>query len=45
MPFTGRAQRRTFAELLAEGKISPQTFEEWNRGRSQERPFFDSEPD
>ena len=27
-----KAQRRKFAELLVEGKISPETFEEWNRG-------------
>lgn len=26
-----RAQRRKFAELLVEGKISPETYEEWNR--------------
>ena len=31
MPFKSRAQRRKFAELLVEGKISPETFEEWNR--------------
>jgi hypothetical protein len=31
MPFKSRAQRRKFAELLVEGKISPDTFEEWNR--------------
>ena len=31
MPFKSRAQRRKFAELLVEGKISPKTFEEWNR--------------
>jgi hypothetical protein len=31
MPFKSRAQRRKFAELLVKGKISPQTFEEWNR--------------
>jgi len=31
MPFKSRAQRRKFAALLVEGKISPQTFEEWNR--------------
>jgi hypothetical protein len=31
MPFKSQAQRRKFAELLVEGKISPQTFEEWNR--------------
>jgi hypothetical protein len=31
MPFKSQAQRRKFAELLVAGKISPQTFEEWNR--------------
>ncbi len=31
MPFKSQAQRRKFAELLVEGKISGQTFEEWNR--------------
>lgn len=30
-PFKSQAQRRKFAELLVEGKISPDTFEEWNR--------------
>jgi hypothetical protein len=31
MPFKSRAQRRKFAELLVKGKISAETFEEWNR--------------
>jgi hypothetical protein len=31
MPFKSQAQRRKFAQLMVEGKISPQTFEEWNR--------------
>jgi hypothetical protein len=31
MPFKSKAQRRKFAELLVEGKISPDTYEEWNR--------------
>ena len=31
MPFKSKAQRRKFAELLVEGKISDQTYEEWNR--------------
>ena len=31
MPFKSQAQRRKFAELLVQGKISGQTFEEWNR--------------
>jgi hypothetical protein len=31
MPFKSQAQRRKFAQLLVEGRISPQTFEEWNR--------------
>ena len=32
MPIKSQAQRRKFAELLVEGKISNETFEEWNRG-------------
>jgi hypothetical protein len=32
MPIKSKAQRRKFAELLVEGKISPETYEEWNRG-------------
>ena len=32
MPVKSKAQRRKFAELLVEGRISPETFEEWNRG-------------
>ena len=31
MPFKSQAQRRKFAQLLVDGKISPQTYEEWNR--------------
>jgi hypothetical protein len=31
MPFKSKAQRRKFAKLLVEGKISNETFEEWNR--------------
>jgi hypothetical protein len=31
MPFKSQAQRRKFAALLVRGKISPETFEEWNR--------------
>jgi hypothetical protein len=31
MPFKSKAQRRKFAQLLVEGKISDDTFEEWNR--------------
>ena len=31
MPFKSKAQRRKFAALLVQGKISPETFEEWNR--------------
>ena len=30
-PFKSQAQRRKFAELLVQGKISSETFEEWNR--------------
>jgi hypothetical protein len=31
MPFKSQAQRRKFAQLLVEWKISNKTFEEWNR--------------
>ena len=31
MPFKSQAQRRKFAQLLVEGRISNETFEEWNR--------------
>ena len=31
MPFKSQAQRRKFAALLVQGKISAETFEEWNR--------------
>ena len=31
MPIKSKAQRRKFAELLVKGKLSPETFEEWNR--------------
>ena len=31
MPFKSQAQRRKFAQLLVEGKIKPETYEEWNR--------------
>jgi hypothetical protein len=31
MPFKSQAQRRKFAQLLVDGKISPKTFEEWNQ--------------
>ena len=31
MPFKSKAQRRKFAQLLVEGQITPETYEEWNR--------------
>jgi hypothetical protein len=31
MPFKSKAQRRKFAQLLVDGKIKPETYEEWNR--------------
>jgi hypothetical protein len=37
MPFKSQAQRRKFAQLLVEGKISSQTFEEWNRETGSRR--------
>ena len=37
MPFKSQAQRRKFAELLVQGKISAETFEEWNRETGSRR--------
>ena len=37
MPFKSQAQRRKFAELLVEGKISNDTYEEWNRETGSKR--------
>ena len=37
MPFKSQAQRRKFAERLVEGKISPETYEEWNRETGSRR--------
>jgi hypothetical protein len=37
MPFKSQAQRRKFAQLLVEGKISNETFEEWNRETGRAR--------
>jgi hypothetical protein len=37
MPFKSQAQRRKFAELLVQGKISNETFEEWNRETGSQR--------
>ena len=37
MPFKSQAQRRKFAQLLVEGKISADTFEEWNRETGSKR--------
>ncbi len=31
MAFKSKAQRRKFAQLLVEGKISDEVYEEWNR--------------
>ena len=37
MPFKSKAQRRKFAELLVTGKISDETYEEWNRSTGTAR--------
>jgi hypothetical protein len=37
MPFKSKAQRRKFAQLLVEGKITPEVFEEWNRETGRAR--------
>ena len=37
MPFKSKAQRRKFAELLVQEKISDETYEEWNRETGSEK--------
>jgi 3-deoxy-D-manno-octulosonic-acid transferase len=37
VPFKSQAQRRKFAQLLVNGKISNETFEEWNRETGSKR--------
>jgi hypothetical protein len=37
MPFKSQAQRRKFAQLLVQGRISNETFEEWNRETGAKR--------
>lgn len=37
MPFKSEAQRRKFAELKEQGKISGATFEEWNKATGKEK--------
>jgi hypothetical protein len=37
MPFKSQAQRRKFAQLLVAGKISNETFEEWNRETGEQK--------
>jgi hypothetical protein len=37
VPIKSKAQRRKFAQLLVEGKITPETFEEWNRGAGSKK--------
>jgi hypothetical protein len=31
MPFKSKAQRRKFAQMLVDGEITPEVYEEWNR--------------
>ncbi len=37
MPFKSQAQRRKFAELLVNGEISQETYEEWNRSTGSKK--------
>jgi hypothetical protein len=37
VPIKSKAQRRKFAQLLVEGKIRPETYEEWNRSAGNKR--------
>ena len=36
MPFKSKAQRRKFAQLLVEGKITDEQYEEWNRSTGRQ---------
>jgi hypothetical protein len=36
MPFKSKAQRRKFAQLLVEGKITDEQYEEWNRSTGKQ---------
>jgi hypothetical protein len=36
MPFKSKAQRRKFAELLVNGKITDEAYERWNRDTGRE---------
>jgi len=38
MPFKSEAQRRKFLELVSQGKMSKDTFEEWNRETKEKLP-------
>ena len=35
MPFKSKAQRRKFAQLLVDGKITDAQYEEWNRSTAK----------
>lgn len=37
MTFKSEAQKRKFAEMLAQGKISQATFDEWNKNTPKEK--------
>jgi hypothetical protein len=37
MPFKSKAQRRKFAQLLVEGKITDEQYEEWNRSTGKKQ--------
>lgn len=37
MPFKSKAQRRKFAQLLVEGKITDKQYEEWNRSTGKKK--------
>ena len=38
MPFKSEAQRRKFGELVSQGKMSQQTFDEWNKDTGKNLP-------
>ncbi len=38
MPFKSEAQRKKFAALVSEGKMSQKTFDEWNKDTPDKIP-------
>jgi len=44
MPFSSKAQRRKFGELVKQGKMSQKTFDEWNSATPKNIPERKTKP-